>query len=746
MFLLAVGEVSSGDSDWTMCPTMCKCKWISGRKTAECTRQQLSHIPDSLSQEIQFIDLSENQIRVLGSEAFKSVGLIHLQKIYLKECGIQEIHKDAFKHLSLLIELDLTDNRIHTLHPGTFRENERLRVLTMNKNRLQKLEDGLFTDLVFLQTVEMSDCQLSHIGYKTFNNVPNLLKLVLDGNKLNHMKLAVVENLGKLRSLVLHNNPWRCDCHLKAFHDWVLENNLYSQPTACKEPQNLEGKSWIEIESDAFACKPQIIWPKAKATVNADGDHVTLSCRVAGSPLPEVNWVYNSRIISNETRTKYGDYRYVVRSSLGESYKWVNLTISNVRPQDRGDFKCVAKSKGGVDERNITLLVEPSSGTIGVVSYGDSWPLILGSLIGLLAFLIIAIVLCCCLCRKREITPGKKSPVNGLSPNGDVTHHRIGATSEQEKSLLTVNPVQKPPRRYESQTPSNSGAEISELNRKLLDDGSSIAPSGVADEDRSIESTEATPNRSTDKLDDTYPPDLIAFPGRIQTASPAGSSSSAAIEGSGAGRHPLHMMHPAQSPLHSPIYNGFGTLPYSRSQSPFSPAVSVVLPRQGYVTIPRRPRVPSWSSAPTPSLLEDPLLSPIKAEPVYDNLGPRTTADGSSVLSLNKTGLPDPPPSRRGSRTAGSSTPTQLNYSHYDEKEKPAAILKPLPSPLTSPDDKSNYWRSKSIDGTGSLKRPIDTSAGPTHQRPKVAPKPPPKPKSNGPPLYEDEGEDGTEV
>lgn len=71
---------------------------------------------------------------------------------------------------------------------------------------------------------------------------------------------------------------------------------------------------------------------------------------------------------------------------------------------------------------------------------------------------------------------------------------------------------------------------------------------------------------------------------------------------------------------------------YSRSQSPFTSPLGgpVIAPRSGYVTIPRRPRVPSWSSAP-PS-------TPLIAEPVYDNLGLRTTAEGSSVLSLNKIG------------------------------------------------------------------------------------------------------------
>lgn len=48
--------------------------------------------------------------------------------------------------------------------------------------------------------------------------------------------------------------------------------------------------------------------------------------------------------------------------------------------------------------------------------------------------------------------------------NGQISH-QIPAT-DQEKSLLTVvNPVQKPPRRYEPPP-----TQLSELNRNLLDD------------------------------------------------------------------------------------------------------------------------------------------------------------------------------------------------------------------------------------------------------------------------------------
>lgn len=85
-------------------------------------------------------------------------------QLYLRECRIRDVDKDAFSGLQILIELDLSNNKILTLHPGTFRDNIRLRLLMLNRNSLQKLEDGLFTNLTYLQTIELRDCDLSHIG------------------------------------------------------------------------------------------------------------------------------------------------------------------------------------------------------------------------------------------------------------------------------------------------------------------------------------------------------------------------------------------------------------------------------------------------------------------------------------------------------------------------------------------------------------------------------------------------------
>ncbi|KAJ9584584.1 hypothetical protein L9F63_021072 [Diploptera punctata] len=246
--LLALLVFAGADMDWSKCPQQCKCKWVSGRKAAECTNSSLNTVPDNLSTEIQILDLTGNPLRELPKDAFSLVNLINLHKLFLRDCNIEDLHKEAFRKLEILIELDLSGNRIHILHPGTFRENVRLRILTLSRNPIQKLADGLFNNLTFLQTVEFSDCQLSHIGRKTFMNVPNLKTLALDGNNLTTMKVESLQSLHMLNGLVLHNNPWNCDCHLQAFRDWTIERRLYAQPTACAEPPVLHGKLWSDFE------------------------------------------------------------------------------------------------------------------------------------------------------------------------------------------------------------------------------------------------------------------------------------------------------------------------------------------------------------------------------------------------------------------------------------------------------------------------------------------------------------------
>lgn len=162
------------------------------------------------------------------------------------------------------------------------------------------------------------------------------------------------------------------------------------------------------------------------------------------------------------------------------------------------------------------------------------------------------------------------------------------------------------------------------------------------DETHSIALSDTTPRSRATFVDDGYgtnlPPDLLAFPPRYpQTSSTQGSISNLP-EGN------LYMKSPMASPIyHQNIYGtaagaGYRTLQHpknrnlaiiNRSNSPFQPAPILYTPivmKQGYVTIPRKPRS-SWAPSIASTLVDFPPQSPtstisteLAIDPIYDNV------------------------------------------------------------------------------------------------------------------------------
>lgn len=753
----------SAEEDWATC-SPCRCSWVSGRKNADCKwtpSTTLNSIPMNLSSEIRSVDFSDQPLYELQKNAFASVNLGDLQKIKLVNCRLSVIDKAAFSHMQLLIELDMSKNDVSKFDAETFKDNKRLRVLRLNDNKLERLEDGLFSNLTYLQSVELNNNRIAYIGKYVFFNTPKLLNIMLNSNLLKYMDASIIQNLEKLSSLSLHNNSWVCDCHLKTFRDLTVEhNNWFTLPTECAYPERLKGRSWSELSSEDFACRPRIIDPpNSSKSIEAEFGNVTLSCKVKGNPRPDVNWVFKNAIIDSNPR-RPGGHRYSQTSSIiGDDTYWFNLTIVNVNYQDGGEYKCAAKNPGGIQERNITLKVtylpSPASG----IALADTWTLVLFIILGLVILaLLLTVLLWCCLRKSRNGRHHAKG--NAMSPNGDISLE--GTCTEMEKSLIcAVNPVEKPPRQYPPSVASGV-TEVSEVQKTLLDNDSIFAAGD--DDSRFSDFVEPTPRKSSNLLDvehirsdRPYPPDLLSFPARGMQISPAGSSASTVPD------HSRLQSHGAQSPVHSPLFDTPGiyrTLPYSRSHSPFtSPhgAAPVIIPRsanKGYVTMPRRNRVPSWSSAP-PS-------SPLIAEPVYDNLGLRTTAEGSSMLSLNKAGngeavaTPRPRPivspvGVGGYPASGMGSIPIEEFEVHQLNGRSNQIMSPG---LENMVGKRDSWTRMNPEATPQPKHDVDArrlssaSLASVPEGRKIAPRPPPKPKksvSTGP-LFEDEGEDGTEV
>lgn len=450
------------------CPKQCKCVWASGNKQVDCSEGHFDSVPKNISTDIQTLNLSGNPIHEISKEAFADVGQVNLKKLILSNCRLEVIHKHGLKGLAIMIELDLSSNNLTSLHRDTFDPVEKIRWIILNDNRIEKLDDGLFKNLPFLQRVYLTNNRIVQIGVKTFMNVPKLYDLRLDTNKMEYLKVDALNQLS-LTNLDLQDNPWRCDCYLEPLKNWFISKNLHRVPIVCAEPPKLHKIDWKNLSSSDFACMPSIVYPSTSTTLRSSDTNVTLSCQVDGNPLPEVHWVFNGHII-DETGDQYmvkGKY-YVIETST-ENSKWVNVTIVDTSVSDNGEYSCVAKNTGGVDERMVVLAVAHNSPGIVVPTGMDNnmMPVLIGVSCTAAILLILLIILCWCCCRRRS------SEKKGDASNGEALIEG-SVIPEMEKSLITaVNPVTKPPRRYDvPPSITSAGTEMSELNKTLLDNDS----------------------------------------------------------------------------------------------------------------------------------------------------------------------------------------------------------------------------------------------------------------------------------
>ena len=209
-----VGDSSSSSTSWQeACPKECKCKWVSGKRTAECQGGNLDTFPKfNQPDKIQVLHMTDNPLGSLPEKVFFNLGMINLQKVYLTNCSIGHIHATAFNSLIILIELDLSHNAIRTLELGTFDGNIRIRKLWLGHNPIRTLHSYSFPVIPHLKTVDLSNGLLTKLGRSTFVQLEYLEVLHLNDNKFRRLDKRIFQPMKGLKSLTLEGNPWQCDC------------------------------------------------------------------------------------------------------------------------------------------------------------------------------------------------------------------------------------------------------------------------------------------------------------------------------------------------------------------------------------------------------------------------------------------------------------------------------------------------------------------------------------------------------
>ncbi|XP_044107539.1 immunoglobulin superfamily member 10 [Neovison vison] len=256
------------------CPRRCAC-YVSTE--VHCTFRYLTSIPDSISPNVERINLGYNSLVRLTETDFS--GLNKLELLMLHSNGIHTIPAKTFSDLQALQVLKMSYNKIRKLQKDTFYGLRSLTRLHMDHNNIEFINPEVFYGLTFLRLVHLEGNQLTKLHPDTFVSLKYLqifktsfIKyLYLSDNFLSSLPQEMISNMPDLESLYLHGNPWTCDCHLKWLSDWIQEKpdiikckkerspSSPQQCPLCVNPRISKGTPLAMVPAAAFLCaKPTI--------------------------------------------------------------------------------------------------------------------------------------------------------------------------------------------------------------------------------------------------------------------------------------------------------------------------------------------------------------------------------------------------------------------------------------------------------------------------------------------------------
>ncbi|KAK0043427.1 chaoptin [Biomphalaria pfeifferi] len=129
-----------------------------------------------------------------------------LRILRMAHCGIRELNKDAFKYLTYLEELDLSNNWFHYV-PEAIRSLRHLKKLILVSTKIVKITDDAFLTLSHLEWLEMSRSDIEIIEKYAFRGLEKSLKrLYLERCKLKKIPSEEIKHLKKLEYLDLTMN------------------------------------------------------------------------------------------------------------------------------------------------------------------------------------------------------------------------------------------------------------------------------------------------------------------------------------------------------------------------------------------------------------------------------------------------------------------------------------------------------------------------------------------------------------
>ncbi|XP_020288378.1 adhesion G protein-coupled receptor A3 isoform X2 [Pseudomyrmex gracilis] len=351
--LLFVIVLQTWTSAIQLCPQHCSCKSVGPQ--AEWLRlkcgdhlEEIKNVDiNAVSVELTQLDLSRNAIHIIQADVF--LNLTNLKKLDLSKNKLSSIGEGCFNGLEKLEKLDLSQNQISVIDSYAFKQLPNLRRLDLSGNKITALAPSLFHDLLALD------------------------RLKLNGNSLTTLKEGTFHGLKMLKQLDLTNNPWKCNCDLYWFSDWIYNSSLkLNPPPKCDSPAFLKGQPVKKMRfTEELQCQwisPAIEIRPVQNQVVFAGDSITLKCRAPSITVDKsarLNWLWypnaSAEVVDlsayKDPRTSLPNIRVDNRNLSDSGIVDSALSIVPVKEEHNGQWNCLLVSVNGNKSMAVSVIV-----------------------------------------------------------------------------------------------------------------------------------------------------------------------------------------------------------------------------------------------------------------------------------------------------------------------------------------------------------------------------------------------------
>ncbi|NWI69128.1 GPV protein, partial [Todus mexicanus] len=225
------------------------------------SRNKLEALPPGLFlhlHDLSKLTLYKNPLKSLPGVLFGEMP--HLGSLWLYHTKLSLIPDFVFSNLTNLDLLVMSFNpELSVLPKNVFRGLNELRGLSLHTNNISSLPEGIFLSLQKLQNVSLFDNRLEVLPRSLFHNLKHLQRVYLNNTKLQSLPGDFFTALPELQEVFLGDNPWKCDCRILGFREWLRESmevvkNVES--LMCHSPLALQNISLVSLTVDHLRCLP----------------------------------------------------------------------------------------------------------------------------------------------------------------------------------------------------------------------------------------------------------------------------------------------------------------------------------------------------------------------------------------------------------------------------------------------------------------------------------------------------------